>query len=158
MILNSDIIDDGQCVGFMLGVGDRGVRTKTGRHQGVLLHAPALQKIWRQRKREKPASAKAISLSADAVRAAWRDAKIATGLEWIGPMHSLRHAGASRDIAEGARTLEQVRRRGRWQLLSSVQRYTKTHVLAQQRSRMTPEQLQRGRELLKTQEARVIAP
>ena len=158
MILNKDIIVDDDRVGFLLGVGERGERTKTGRHQGVLLDAPALKEQWRQRKQKRAPDAPAFEITADALRKAWRQAKKDAQLEWVGPLHGLRHAGASRDIEEGTRTLEQVRRRGRWQLLSSVQRYTKTHVLAQQRSLLTQAQLQSARELLAKQEPRAVMP
>ena len=46
----------------------------------------------------------------------------------VGPPHSARHTGASRDLAEGHRTFDQVQRRGRWKASASVQRYAKTHM------------------------------
>ena len=46
-------------------------------------------------------------------------------------LHRLRHTAAANDIAEGTRSVEEARRRGRWLHLSSFQRYTKTaHLLA----------------------------
>ena len=47
--------------------------------------------------------------------------------------------------ARGA-SLEEIRRRGRWLALSSVQRYTKTFVLTKSRASMTKEQLDMGYE------------
>ena len=45
-----------------------------------------------------------------------------------GSPHAARHTGASRDITEGYRTLEQVMKRGRWKALNSVHRYAKSHA------------------------------
>ena len=83
-------------------------------------------------------------LSQDKYRRAWRQAFERAGLADFGPPHSLRHAGAASYIASGG-SLEAARRKGRWQTTSALQRYTKVHVLIEQRSRLTPEQLERGR-------------
>ena len=56
-------------------------------------------------------------------------------LHGVGPPHSLRHSGAAEFVARGG-PLESCRRRGRWSALSSVQRYTKTQVLVESRSRL----------------------
>ena len=45
-----------------------------------------------------------------------------------GTPHAARHTGASRDLTEGYRTLEQVMKRGRWKALNSVHRYAKPHA------------------------------
>ena len=49
-------------------------------------------------------------------------------------LHRLRHTGPANDILAillGSKTLEQVKRRGRWASLKSVERYSKTaHVVA----------------------------
>ena len=47
-------------------------------------------------------------------------------------------------MAKGRSTLEQVRRRGRWKALSSVQRYSKTFALTQFRARMPEKVLKAG--------------
>ena len=48
-------------------------------------------------------------------------------LEVLGPptLYMLRHAGASLDVARGARTLQEVQKRGRWDSFASVRRYEK---------------------------------
>jgi predicted RNA-binding Zn ribbon-like protein len=43
--------------------------------------------------------------------------------------YQLRHTGASTDMAEKARSLQDIKRRGRWQADSSVKRYEKAAVL-----------------------------
>ena len=50
-------------------------------------------------------------------------------------------------MLHGRRTLEEIRRRGRWVSQKSVQRYTKTHVLVERESIMSDEQLKRGKNL-----------
>ena len=47
-------------------------------------------------------------------------------------------------MARGRASLEQVRRRGRWKALSSVQRYSKTFALTQFRARMPQKVLEVG--------------
>lgn len=60
----------------------------------------------------------------------WWLAVEALKLTNIGPPHWLRHSGPAADIATSRRDLEQVRRRGRWAAMSSVQRYTKEFRLS----------------------------
>ena len=67
----------------------------------------------------------------------------------MGTPHRLRHSGPSHDVLHGRRTLEEIRRRGRWVSQKSVQRYTKTHVLVERESIMSDEQLKRGKNLWK---------
>ena len=71
----------------------------------------------------------------------------ALGLSWVGPPHTLRHSGASRDVATKAKSLEEVRRRGRWSQPKSVQRYTKTHLLTQHLAQVPKSITVHGREI-----------
>jgi len=41
-------------------------------------------------------------------------------------VYPLRHGGASRDALSGRRSLEQIRRRGNWAVMSSVQKYERS--------------------------------
>ena len=102
-------------------------------------------------------SDKIFDMSPDDFRTKWAAAKQQLGLAHLGPPHDLRHGGASRDVEAGTRSLEQVRRRGRWKQLSSVQRYTKTWVLVRERARLTAEQLDRAATLIKERSHRNIA-
>ena len=45
------------------------------------------------------------------------------------PLHTLRHSKPSEEVLLRTRSVEDVRRRGRWNQLKSVQRYSKPHVL-----------------------------
>jgi len=75
-------------------------------------------------------------LNAANFRRNWHETTGRLGLCEVGPPHTLRHSGASNDVAKKRRTLEEVRRRGRWSQPKSVQRYTKVHLLAQHLSRV----------------------
>ena len=63
-------------------------------------------------------------------------------------LHRLRHTGAATDVYLDRRSLEQARRRGRWAVLSSVERYTKSAQIAADLADLTKLQLQKGREFL----------
>ena len=71
-----------------------------------------------------------------------------------GPPHSGRHTGASRDLAEGYRTFEQVQRRGRWKVPGSVQRYAKTHIWHALKLDLPAEELENGTQILATRKSR----
>eukprot|EP00972_Heterocapsa_arctica_P110581 16282724-Heterocapsa_arctica.AAC.1 len=57
------------------------------------------------------------------------------GLSFAGPPHAIRHSGPSEDLARQRCSLEEVRRRGRWKGMDSVQRYTKTFALTRFRAK-----------------------
>ena len=144
----ADVVSDGPSVALLLGVAERGEKTKTGPNQGVVVDAPAVAADLLERARSKPPEAHVFDISPEAFRKQWLRAKQAANLSFLGPPHDLRHAGASRDVEEKARSLEQVRRRGRWKQLDSVQRYTKTWILVRERSKLSPEQLAKAASLL----------
>ena len=64
------------------------------------------------------------------------------------PLHGLRHARPLGEAFAGSRTLEQIRRRGRWSSLKSGQRYTKAHALAARLARPPPDVQQQGARFL----------
>ena len=134
---------DGE-VGLTLGRRERGEKVKTGANQGVVVTWQVTKAILRAIGKGAAARDLLFPLSQDKYRRAWRQAFERAGLADFGPPHSLRHAGAAAYIASGG-SLEAARRKGRWQTTSALQRYTKVHVLIEQRSRLTPEQLERGR-------------
>ena len=65
-------------------------------------------------------------------------------LAGVGPPHSLRHSRPSQDAISGARTLKEIRRRGRWASVKSVQRYSKAHSLVAARARVPEEVMAAG--------------
>jgi len=62
----------------------------------------------------------------------------------LAPPHSLRHSGPARDVLNNTRSLEEIRRRGRWASLKSVQRYTKSHLLIHRESLLDDAAKSRG--------------
>ena len=152
-----DVADDGEKIAFVMGVAERGERTKTGRNQGVILDSPTLATEWRARLAGRPRSEKVFNFTQQTFFAAWEDAKKKMHMTFLGPPHDLRHSGAARDVEKQTRTLEEVRRRGRWRAMDSVQRYTKTYLLVRQRARIPDEVMARGTELTKTRGCRILA-
>eukprot|EP00973_Karenia_brevis_P034263 4726174-Karenia_brevis.AAC.1 len=59
-------------------------------------------------------------------------------------MYSLRHGGASEDLLRGRRRLQEVMRRGRWQSESSLRRYSKEGLLAQELAKVPASTLSYG--------------
>jgi len=123
---HEDIVDGGQ-VALLLGRGARGESTKQGRDQGVLIDYPDVADALRALKKATPPGKKVFNTSMGQYRQWWNKGLAALGVKQQ-PPHSLRHAGASADLATGYRTFEQVQRRGRWKAEESVQRYAKVHA------------------------------
>ena len=147
-VCNKDVIDDGTTVAFLLGDADRGLRTKTGRFQGVILDGIALTAEWRIKQKGKMNNTlymdeKVFSFNMAHFKKIWKLAQNALGID-CGCTHSLRHAGAARDVEMATRSLEAVRRRGRWRAADSVARYTKTWLLVAARSQTPPDLLEKG--------------
>ncbi|CAK0826240.1 unnamed protein product, partial [Prorocentrum cordatum] len=70
------------------------------------------------------------------------DACRALGLMHLQPhLYSLRHGGASEDLLSGARTAEQVMRRGRWATMASLRRYGKETRLLREAAKVDPDVL-----------------
>ena len=125
------LVDGGSEVILFFGRSVKGDRSKTGRDQGVTLDEPYVRQILCKRvaAAQQRKDKRVFPIAASGYRHWWRKATEAVlGTGQGGPPHSARHTGASRDLAEGYRTFEQVQRRGRWKVPGSVQRYAKTHV------------------------------
>ena len=134
-------------VALLLGSGARGLATKTGSDQGVVLD-DAFLRAWTAGIREiTAATAALVPMAQVEFRRKWWQALAALGLEAMGPPHSLRHSRPSHDVLSGAMSLEEARRRGRWLSLKSVQRYTKGHALVAKKCKLTPEQLKQGADI-----------
>ena len=88
-----------------------------------------------------------FKFSQEVFRKAWWASLKRLGLEWVGPPHCLRHAGPSHHATRGTKTLEDIRRRGRWSQAKSVQRYAKPHALTMHYARLPAGMKQQGREL-----------
>ena len=157
-LCNRDVLDDGTAVAFLLGDGDRGLRTKTGRFQGVILDSAALTDTWRAKQQDKGGrpDERVFNFHMQHFKKVWDYANKFSNLDWIGTPHALRHAGAARDVEQNTRSLEAVRRRGRWRAADSVARYTKTWLLIQARARAPPDLFAQGKNLVSERGARHI--
>ena len=145
MLREADIIWDGRCVGLLFGISARGEEGKTGSNQGVVVRRGTVANVLLAMKDVKKHSTGPIFGPRQAgFRKEWHRACRALGMPWAPPPHGLRHSGPSEDVARGRASLEQVRRRGRWKALSSVQRYSKTFALTQFRARMPQKVLEVG--------------
>lgn len=120
---------------LLLGRSSRGESVKTGRNQGVRVDAEYTRQILerrlgeakrRRKDKHKLAKEKVFPISKAKDRLLWNKAAAALGIN-PGPPHGARHSGASRDVAEGYRTMLQVQRRGRWTADRLVLRYARTH-------------------------------
>ena len=68
-------------------------------------------------------------------------------------LHRLRHTGPANDTLRGTKSLEQIRRRGRWASLKSVERYSKTAHIVVDLAHLDPEVRRIGAEFLANPEA-----
>jgi len=71
--------------------------------------------------------------------------------------HVFRHSGASNDMAQGRRTLESIRKRGRWASPKSVVRYERGALILQQLKKLTEQQKKRAEENSEALPSRLLA-
>jgi len=152
-----DVVATHDVVVLKLGRSSRGESSKTGRDQGVIIDAEEVAQMMRQRRMkaeekygmEKFRGKRVFGVSSVRYRQSWWTAATKLGVT-VGPPHSARHTGASRDAFEGYRSLAQIQRRGRWTSDRSVVRYSRTHDFASAYEGVPDRVLRRGRELLAT--------
>ena len=138
-----------------LGRRDRGEKVKTGANQGVVLSWQVSAAVVRALRRSCGPKDLIFPITQDKYRKEWRLAAEELGLK-VGPPHAIRHTGAATFVAAGG-DLEAARRRGRWQTTTALQRYAKTHVLANALSRMSSEQIRGGVSFWAAPAASIIA-
>ena len=73
-------------------------------------------------------------------------------------LHKLRHTGPANDTLRGTKSLEQIRRRGRWATLKSVERYSKTAHIVADLAHLEPEVRRIEAEFLASPDAFTAAP
>jgi hypothetical protein len=132
MITSDDIyIDPGDLhsVAVQLGTRARGLSVKTGSDQGVQIDEAALALILGRIKRTMRPGEPLFHFSQTTMRKYWTEEQLRAGILHPFKMHSIRHSKPSADAASGRRSLEAIRRRGRWSQLKSVQRYSRGHAL-----------------------------
>jgi len=139
-----------------LGRSSRGESSKTGRDQGVMIDSDEIRDMLMKRKEEAEAhhgadyrTRKVFGISADQYRKQWWWAVARVGLP-VGPPHTARHTGASKDAFLGYRTQDQIQKRGRWTSERSVIRYSRTHDYANTYENVPSDILKKGERLLAT--------
>ena len=144
----TDWRDGGICsTALLFGRRHRGESVKTGQEQGVQLESPLLRRLMAERARLLNPDDKMFDTNPDVFRRHWRAAASSLDMPWFPPPHCLRHTGPSEDAASGRKTLEDIRRRGRWTQPKSVQRYSKPHALTIHKSRLDSNTKAHGRHL-----------
>ena len=147
----------GPTVAAYFGRVHRGESCKTGREQGVVFDEPLSYEILERRCTScslsppiKKPSDKVFRITSTLYRRWWRWAacKVLGPDNKVGPPHSARHTGPSRDLTEQYRSLETVMKRGRWKSLTAVQRYAKPHAWYACIASLPKEVLDRGNALL----------
>ena len=135
-------------VSLALGVRARRETTKTGSGQGVLIDYPKTRSLLLRRKMRRGKKQRAFQVSKRRITALWDQFLAKYGHAPL-PLHSLRHAGPSRDAYEGYRQLADIRKRGRWLSKDAVHRYSKSHLYVNALSMLLPEHFKEGRSLLR---------
>ena len=122
---------DEVCLFF--GVSSRGESTKTSismPNQGVVIERGWVSRLFLELARKRSPGSPIFSVSREMVARRVKRACQILGID-CPVLHRLRHTGPANDVLHGSKTLEQVRRRGRWASLKSVERYSKpAHIVA----------------------------
>ena len=104
------------------GQFDEGVLLDLPRHR-CIVHLLAMMSAGR------PKSSPLVPMAAPDLAKFMQDFGVRLRLPFRPLPYQLRHTGASTDMAERARPLSDIKRRGRWQADSSVKRYEKAAIL-----------------------------
>ena len=118
---------------LFFGVASRGESVKTSTslpNQGVIIDRPWVARLFLELVRSRPLGAPIFSVSRSQVARCVKKVCDKLGIP-VPVLHILRHTGPANAILKDTKSLEKVRRRGRWASLKSVERYSKTaHVVA----------------------------
>ena len=139
---DADMLWDGSKLALQFGVAARGSSSKTGVNQGNIVRRALVTDLMLGmrsalrgdvvRRRQH----RLFGISSAEFRKVWHACCFFLGVSFAGAPHCIRHSGPSEDIDRGRSDLETVRRRGRWKVLDSVQRYTKSFALTRFRARV----------------------
>lgn len=129
VVVESDGENDCPRVAIVFGDSKKGLSTKTGPDQSLLLQGRALRRIiskLHRKEKKKGGRSKVFPFEQTHYRGLWSKAQVRIGFRsaTLTP-HAMRHARPSYLVSSGKASLEQIRRRGRWRQLKSVQRYAK---------------------------------
>ena len=135
-------------VALMLGRKHRGESVKTGQEQGVLIDDSLLSLLLWARVKDAPPDELVFKTTAARAGRVWREILEKNQLQWVGPLHTLRHSGPTHDVLHQRRSVEDVQRRGRWTQSKSMLRYAKPHALVVHKARLPEDVMKKGRELV----------
>ena len=121
-------------------------------NQSVIVERAWVARLFLELARKRPPNAPIFSVSRETVARTVKRACDLLGIE-CPVLHKLRHTGPANDTLRGTRSLEQVRRRGRWASLKSVERYSKTAHIVADLAHLAPEVRRIGTEFLEAPEA-----
>lgn len=154
-LCGTDIRSDSRCCALMFGVGARGKEVKGGVNQGVVIHRGWIADGLIALRDMYPLMTQTFPITQKEMLKLWKKVWKKEGIE-EDSLHRMRHTGAAEDVARGLRDLEGTRRRGRWKHISSVQRYTKTFLLAAERERFGAQIIGEGERFLRDPRKAVI--
>lgn len=143
-LLPDDCHFDGDSFSLSFGVRERGEEVKTGVARGVIVDRSFLVSLMPLVLSSAEEGCYLFPFTASHLRTIWNWALKVLQLIFLGPLHNPRHSQPSDDVEKKNRLLEEIRRRGRWAVPSSVQRYSKAYLLVKQRSRLPTAILERG--------------
>jgi hypothetical protein len=167
MLLNTD--SDWVClerpsghpdVCLFFGVPTRGESSKTSvtsANQSVIVERAWVARLFLELVRKRPPNSPIFSVSRETVARNVKRACDLLGIE-CPVLHRLRHTGPANDTLRESKSLEQIRRRGRWASLKSVERYSKTAHIVADLAKLPAEVRKLGEELLANPEAFTKAP
>lgn len=136
-----DIHVNGNQVSYTCGESERGERAKTGANQGVCVESPFMVQILIMLKNMTRRGGPIFPIAAATYRKQWWESLISVSdhPDLQGAPHKIRHSRPSHEILNQEKSLEEVRRRGRWISLKSVQSYTKSFLLVKAKAAFTRE-------------------
>lgn len=126
-------------------VRERGEKVKTWSNQGVIIDTEFLKFVLAATQDEMDDLDLVFPMCGPTFRRLFREAAEARGLGFVGPPHNQRDSRPARDAFLNKRSLEQIRRRGRWALVKSVERYSKEHWLIRHRALVPADVMEEGK-------------
>ena len=122
------------------------------KNQSVIIERGWVARLFLELARKRSPNSPIFSVSRETVARRVKRACDLLGID-CPVLHRLRHTGPANDTLRGTKSLEQIRRRGRWASLKSVERYSKTAHIVADLAQLDPEVRRLGDEFLANPEA-----
>lgn len=137
-------------VALVLGPRSRGETKKTGSDQGVEVEDLFVRRSLYHMCVGRPATELVFPFDQSHFRREWaRSRRYEDCLDATGSPHSIRHSRPSEEARDKTRSLEEIRRRGRWRHEKSVARYSKEYCLVRHLASLKPGVRVKSEEILK---------